>query len=129
MSGRSVGYAMKTRKKASFVLSGSNQEVLMGWRSPGFEVEDVDIVKVKAKLVLSEKDFLLDESATDISRLKIISSPSPDSDSYSADTPKALRMIASLSDDLKDMEHDTAARHIRNKYVTLCKFKHWLVLV
>ena len=116
LTGRSVGYAMKTRKKASFVLTSPSNEILIGWRSPGLEVEDVEIVKVKTKLSLSDKDELLQSDATGKSRLKVISVPSPDTPGYSSNTPLVLRILDGLVDDIKEMENDAAARHIRNQY-------------
>ena len=116
LAGRTVGYAMKTRKKASVVLSDGSKDLLICWRSPGFEVEDLDVVKIKTNLALSEQDIVLAGQPT--SKLKVIASPEPDSAGYTPETPAVLRILEGVSDDVKDMTHDTAARYVRSQYVT-----------
>ena len=111
--GKTVGYALKTRKKASIVLSNGTSEILVCWRSPGFEVEDLDTVKIKTTLALKEKDELT-ETGTRGKPLNVLSSPSPDSEMYTLETPKVLNILDGLANDVKDMEHHVAARHIRS---------------
>lgn len=126
LSGRAVGYVMKTRKKASIILSESGQELLVCWRSPGFEVEDLDVVKIKTSLVLSEVDKLLNSQSG--SKLKVIRSPTVDSPVYTSDTPVVLKVLEAVADEVKDMEHDAAARHIRSQYVfNMCLFYSFIV--
>jgi hypothetical protein len=114
--GKSVGFAMKTRRKASIVLGKTSGELLLCWRSPGFEVEDIDMVKIKAKLSLEGKDSLLEDN-TDVKSLNIIRVPDADAGDYTPQTPEAIKIVQALSRTLYDMEHDAAARHIRSQYV------------
>lgn len=114
--GNSMGYAMKTRKKASVILSRTTGEMLVCWRSPGFEVEDLDVVKIKTRLTLEGKDEVVSSDA-DVKKLNLISVPQPDSFGYTVDTAAATRIVDALVDEVKDMEYDEAARFLRNKYV------------
>ena len=113
--GKSMGYAMKTRKKASVILARGSGEILICWRSPGFEVEDLDVVKIKTRLVLEGKDELLSSQA-DV-KMNIISAPQADSPGYTIETPLAMKIVDALVDQVRDMDHDEAARVLRNKYV------------
>lgn len=113
--GKAVGYAMKTRKKSSVVTVGGSGEIVICWRSPGFEVEDVNIVKLKAQFMLDGDELaVVKESAVSSSKLNIIESPLPDSIGYTLETAKVVPLIDSLIDDLKVMETQQAARHLRN---------------
>ena len=111
--GKTVGYAMKTRKKASIVLSNNANEILVCWRSPGFEVEDLDTVKIKTNLALNEVDKLIDGSSRS-KALNVIASPNPDSEGYTSETPRVLEILDGLAADIKDMDHNVAARLIRS---------------
>ena len=116
--GKSVGYSMKTKKKSSVILASSTGEVMLCWKSPGFEVEDAHIVKIKAGITIAEKDSLLEESNEKKGRLNIIECPEADSPEYTVDTQAAVQILEAVMDEIKDMDHQGAARHIRNKYVT-----------
>lgn len=115
--GRTVGFSMKTRKKSSIILNNSSGDMVICWKSPGFEVEDSDIVKIKTKIVLEEKDVLLEKSVNS-KKLNIIASPSPESVGYTSETPVILSLLEVLSEEIKDMDHQASARHVRNQYVT-----------
>ena len=119
--GKTVGYAMKTRKKASIVLSSDSGLILICWRSPGFEVEDLDTVKMKTSIAVKEKDDLLEASIKSKS-LNVVSSPTPDSEGYTVDTPKVLEILDCVANDIRDMDHNIAARHIRSQYVSRISF-------
>ena len=90
--GKSMGYAMKTKKKSSLIASSSTKETVICWKSPGFEVEDVEVVRIKAELVVGEKDSLLESAGDHNKKLNVIQSPLPDSDWYTAQTPKGIRL-------------------------------------
>ena len=110
--GKAVGYAMKTKKKAHVVAVSSSGEIVICWKSPGFEVEDVNIVKLKAEQLLNPKSDSAEKQTT--SKLNVISSPTPDSPTYTSNTPKAISLVDGLIDDIRSMETQEAARHLRN---------------
>lgn len=56
--GKSMGYAMKTKKKASIVAASSSGHTVVCWKSPGFEVEDASVVRIRTTLALSASDPL-----------------------------------------------------------------------
>lgn len=114
--GKAVGYAMKTKKKSSIIISNPNGEMIVCWKSPGFEVEDADAVRVKAKIQVDGKDTLL-EDKLDASKLNIVQYPAADSEAYTVETNKALSILQAFADDIKDMDDQTAARYIRTQYV------------
>ena len=125
--GKSVGFAMKTRKKASIVLGKKTGELLLCWRSPGFEVEDIDMVKIKTKISLEGKDTLLEDSV-DVKSLNVLRVPEADAKDYTSQTPEAIKIVQALSRTLSDMEHDAAARYIRSQYVkVLSEFESFLL--
>lgn len=89
MIGKSMGYAMKCRKKSSLVASSVNGEVFVCWKSPGFEIEDSDMVRTKAQIIVEERDTLLDnEGSQSHQALSIIEQPAVDSVDYTTDTPQ-----------------------------------------
>jgi len=88
--GKSVGYAMKARKKSSLVATGPSGEIIICWRSPGFEMEDNDVVKLKASIMVEGKDVLLEGRSGELKRINLISSPSADSPGYTSDTPQGM---------------------------------------
>ena len=90
--GKSVGYAMKARKKSSFVAIGSGGEIVICWKSPGFEVEDSDIVKMKAAIIVEERDSLLGDAPSN-KRLNVVYQPSPDSTGYTPETPQGMSIL------------------------------------
>ncbi len=71
--GKSMGYAMKTKKKASLVAATNEGYTVVCWKSPGFEVEDSNIVRIRATIALATTDplFIVDTS-TQQSRLNVI---------------------------------------------------------
>jgi hypothetical protein len=81
LTGKSMGYAMKTRKKASLVASSTAGETVVCWKSPGFELEDSNIVKIKAELALSETDPLVAaDRDTKLTRINAIQVPDQGAD-------------------------------------------------
>lgn len=116
MIGKTVGYAMKSRKKSSIILhNGSTAEILMCWKSPGFEVEDLDVVKIKATLKVTESDPLID-GAIEPRKTNIIQCPGPETPGYSIDTTKATLILDAVADEARDMDQQAAARHLRAQY-------------
>ena len=119
MIGKTVGYAMKSRKKSSIVLQNPGEaELIVCWRSPGFEVEDLDAVKIKATLTVKGADDLID-GTTELRRTNLIQCPSPDATGYSGDTRKACLILDALADEVREMDQQAASRHIRAQYVML----------
>ena len=91
MIGKSVGYAMKARKKSSIVAANPDGDVIVCWKSPGFEIEDSDTVKTKAQIIVEERDHLLQEGDDKRSpALNIIKQPAVDSSEYTIDTPQGM---------------------------------------
>ena len=124
MIGKTVGYAMKSRKKSSIILhNGSSAEIIVCWKSPGFEVEDLDAVKIKATLTVNDSDPLID-GAVEPRKTNIIQCPSPDTSGYSIDTTKATLIIDALADEVRDMDQQTAARHLRAQYAIFYSSNH-----
>jgi len=129
MVGKTVGYAMKSRKKSSIILYNSvKSEVFVCWKSPGFEVEDLDTVKIKATLTVKESDSLLD-GITEPRKTNTVKSPDPDSHEYSFETRRAILIIDALTDEVCEMDQQAAARHIRAQYVSNPKFYGSALLV
>lgn len=91
MIGKSVGYAMKARKKSSLVAANAEGDVVVCWKSPGFEIEDSDVVKTKAQIMVDERDALLQEASEKrSSTLNIVRQPPVDSPQYTTDTPQGM---------------------------------------
>jgi len=89
MIGKSVGYAMKARKKSSLVAANTDGDVVVCWKSPGFEIEDSDVVKTKAQIIVDERDILLEEEENRrTSAVNMIKQPAVDSSEYTTDTPR-----------------------------------------
>lgn len=93
MIGKSVGYAMKARKKSSLVAISSDGDIVVCWKSPGFEIEDSDVVKTKAQIIVEEKDTLLTESAGQSPTLNILKQPAVDAMEYTIDTPQGMYIV------------------------------------
>ena len=110
--GKAVGYAMKAKKKCAVVAANSAGEVIVCWKSPGFEVEDSSIFKIKATLVM-EGDTLL-KPGPPSAKLTVVRAPPPDSSEYTKDTPKLVNLVDSLLDEIKDSDNQAAARLLRN---------------
>jgi hypothetical protein len=115
--GRTVGYAMKTKKKSSIILSDASHRLLVCWKSPGFEVEDLNVVKVKTSIAMNERDPLFNDPVS--STIKVLTIPEPDQFGYSQETTRTLAILEAVSKDISDMEYDDAARHVRNQYVLI----------
>jgi hypothetical protein len=86
--GKSVGYSMKAKKKSSLVAAGTDGEIVICWKSPGFEVEDSEVVKIKAALRIQDKDTLLEGRSGELKLITIIFAPSADSIGYTPETTR-----------------------------------------
>lgn len=132
MIGKSVGFAMKSRKKSSLVAASQNGEVVVCWKSPGFEIEDSDMVKAKAQIIVDERDTLLDAgSDSKTTALNFVQQPAVDSSDYTTDTPQGtyyksvilnflhlvLRVLNALTTLIAEKDHQEAAKVIRTQYV------------
>ncbi len=109
---------MKARKKSSLVAASPDGDVIVCWKSPGFEIEDSDTVKTKAQIMVDERDTLLEESEEKrSSALTIIKQPSVDSSEYTTDTPQVIRLLNAVLPLIEAKDHQDAARIVRTKYV------------
>jgi hypothetical protein len=112
--GSSFAYALKTHKKSAVVISIGAWKVVV-WRSPAFELEDVDTVRIRAELKLSGPD----EEARKVSRSKetrFLEKPDPASEEYDEIYPSVLLSLKSVLEDPESpKEAELLAKAVRRR--------------
>lgn len=121
--GKSMGYAMKTKKKASLVAGSSSGQSVVCWKSPGFEVEDSSVVRIRANIELAPTDPLF-PGETSTSRLSIIESPATNSEQSMKShmcilsfLRLVIKILEACLDGIRELDNQEAARYIRSQYV------------
>lgn len=116
LCGSDMGFALKSRRKSSVVISGPRHIQIVCWRSPGHEIISADAVRVMAERKLRQPDT---PTAPLSKSIKVIQQPRLGDVDFSADLPEAIKAIDDLvtSDDIPDIQ--VLAQSIRTRLTAI----------
>ena len=116
LCGADMGFALKSRRKSSVVLSGPRHIQIVCWRSPGHEIISADAVRIMAERKLREANVVIPPLSKAI---KVIQQPRLGDVDFSGDFSEAIKAIDDLitSDDITDIQ--VLAQSIRTRLTAI----------